>query len=295
METTEKKRGLSSFVLKIIACVLMTLDHIALLFIARGSGDIPTAYYVLRAIGKMAFPIFAFLAVEGVYHTKDIRKYLLRLFLFAFGLDAFGYAVSFITKIPIGDNPLIGNAFTDIFLGVLTVYLLRKKNLFSLLAVFPIAYAFFCDYPIDVSYGTLFKADWGFYSIVLFVLYFLAKEGARAYLRSKAKKDGVEIESYQDVYGLRYEKIFESFALLLCGLVFSLIWKIDYTSYLLPNEFIPIGSYSILAIVFLLLYSGERGYSKPWVKWLFYGYYPFHLVLLGILSLFFGTLSTLLA
>lgn len=77
--------------LKIIAVVTMFLDHIALgpltNWILKNkpsmSADTYSFYYsfyhVLRAIGRMAFPIYCFLLVEGVAHTRNIRKYALRV------------------------------------------------------------------------------------------------------------------------------------------------------------------------------------------------------------------------
>lgn len=183
---TEKKRtfGLSGLALKIIACLLMTLDHIALLFIP-GEKDTYTLYYILRAIGKISFPIFAFLAVEGAYKTNNILKYLLRLFIFAIVLDGFGYTFGSIYHINVIDNPLIGNAFTDMFLGVLTVHLLKKKNWYSLFALFPIAISVLSDIDLFQTYGSLFKTDWGTFSIVLFIFYFLAKELSSLFIRKR--------------------------------------------------------------------------------------------------------------
>jgi hypothetical protein len=291
-ESTERKTfGLSSLWLKIIGTVLMTLDHVALLFIDASGGVIPTAYYVLRAIGKISFPIFAFLAVEGVYHTHNIRNYLLRLLAISLIMDLFGYLVSLATNITIATNPLIGNVFTDLFLGVLTVYLLRKKNKYSLFALLPIAYAVLSNYVIDVNYGTLFKTDWGTFSIVLFVVFFLCKEISNYYLKRKALTSGLDEDTYLISEGLRDQKIIEAVGLIFVELLFYLIYRLDYTSTFIPNEFVPIGTYSALAFIFILLYNGKKGYENKIVQYSFYAYYPLHLIILGLLSLSFGVLS----
>ena len=99
-----KKTGLTGSHLKWIAIITMLIDHIgaALLEIgllpkvanavlAGNSFDYVMEDYhfwytfddVLRSIGRLAFPIFCFLLVEGFLHTKDVKKYALRLGLFA--------------------------------------------------------------------------------------------------------------------------------------------------------------------------------------------------------------------
>lgn len=70
-----RKIGLSTFDLKCIAVVTMLIDHIgAFLY---------TDQVWLRYIGRLAFPIYCFLIVEGYYHTRDVRKYIGRLAVFA--------------------------------------------------------------------------------------------------------------------------------------------------------------------------------------------------------------------
>ena len=59
-------KGLSGSALKVIALVSMTLDHIAYYLM-----DNSIAYDVMRTVGRMAFPIFAFLLVEGYAHTRS--------------------------------------------------------------------------------------------------------------------------------------------------------------------------------------------------------------------------------
>lgn len=75
-------KGLSGSALKVIALVSMTLDHIAYYLM-----DESIAYDAMRTMGRMAFPIFAFLLVEGYVHTRSVRKYALSLFIFALVSD----------------------------------------------------------------------------------------------------------------------------------------------------------------------------------------------------------------
>ena len=72
-------KGLSGSALKIIALVSMTMDHIAYYLMEHGS----LMYDLMRTMGRMAFPIFAFLLVEGYGHTRSTRKYALSLLAFA--------------------------------------------------------------------------------------------------------------------------------------------------------------------------------------------------------------------
>lgn len=290
-----KRFLLSAFQLKVIACLLMTLDHVAMLFLPGGiDGQFGTLYYVLRAVGKISFPIFAFLAVDGVYHTHNIYKYIFRLLVFSLVLDSFGFLVGGITGITIRSNPLIGNAFTDILLGVSAVYFLKKKSVVSFFAIVPIAVSVLTCIDLGNDWGTIFKADWGFFSMVLFLLLFLAREGTAFYLKQKALKDKLMENAYLDTVGFRYQKYAQSVALITCEMVFYLIYRYSYSSTFLPGEFVPIGTFSVLAFLFYLLYSGEKGYSRKWVQYSFYFYYPFHLIVLGIFSMFFGVLANYL-
>lgn len=65
-----RKQGLSQEGLKLIACVSMLVDHIGMLFLP-GLG--------FRMIGRIAFPIYCFLLVEGEHYTRNPKRYALRL------------------------------------------------------------------------------------------------------------------------------------------------------------------------------------------------------------------------
>ena len=87
-------KGISGSWLKLIACVSMLIDHTAshvfrwmdwayYVFFQIGHREI-TPFFIMRSvIGRWAFPIFAFLIVEGFLHTHDRKKYGMNLFLFA--------------------------------------------------------------------------------------------------------------------------------------------------------------------------------------------------------------------
>ena len=83
------KRGLSQEALKAIACVTMLLDHIAATIVLdsfyRATGvekaQLAEAYNILRTIGRLAFPIYCFLLVEGTFYTKNPKRYGLRLLI----------------------------------------------------------------------------------------------------------------------------------------------------------------------------------------------------------------------
>ena len=64
----ERKFGLNTFVLKMIAIVTMLIDHVGVVLFPQ--------YFILRLIGRMAFPIFAYTLVEGFIHTRDVSKYM---------------------------------------------------------------------------------------------------------------------------------------------------------------------------------------------------------------------------
>ena len=64
-------KGINTFTLKVIALLAMLCDHL-------GHALFPELI-ILRIIGRISFPIFAYVLVEGFYYTRDVNKYMLRL------------------------------------------------------------------------------------------------------------------------------------------------------------------------------------------------------------------------
>lgn len=107
---------MNSFRLKWIAIITMLIDHVAAALLPQSS----PAWIIMRVIGRLAFPIFVFLLVEGFHHTKDVKKYLIRLGIFAllsevpFDLAFYGTVLEFTHQ----------NIFFTLFLGLACIYLM---------------------------------------------------------------------------------------------------------------------------------------------------------------------------
>lgn len=74
---------LNANVLKLIAIIAMTLDHLAKALYAVNRINL-VACVILQMFGQITMPIMCFFIAEGYRHTRDWRKYLIRLFVFAF-------------------------------------------------------------------------------------------------------------------------------------------------------------------------------------------------------------------
>jgi hypothetical protein len=72
-------RGLSAYALKTIAIIAMVIDHVAAAFVPAGSA----LYHLMRGIGRLTAPIMMYFIAEGYHHTRDVKKYALRLGIFA--------------------------------------------------------------------------------------------------------------------------------------------------------------------------------------------------------------------
>ncbi len=140
----EKKKGISGSTLKMIAIVTMLIDHIGAAVLARllmvnglgeldqtnadaimqwlsANGALYWTYTIMRMIGRGAFPIFCFLLVEGFLHTHDVKKYAMRLGLFAL-LSEIPFDLAFSSKILEFNYQ---NVFFTLFIGLLTMIAYR--------------------------------------------------------------------------------------------------------------------------------------------------------------------------
>ena len=149
---------MSGTALKWIAVISMLIDHTAEVLMNHNAAltePIWAQIYVLmRGIGRIAFPIYAFLLVEGFLHTRDVKKYLTRMFLFAVVSEIpFDLAV-FHTPFYWGYQ----NVFFTLFLGLLALAGIRWgtglwKRALALIMCVGAAQLINCDYG---AFGVFF-------------------------------------------------------------------------------------------------------------------------------------------
>lgn len=131
-------------VLKIIAIVSMLIDHIGHQFFPH--------IIILRIIGRIAFPIFAFHLVIGYKNTSNLKKYAIRLGLFAL-----------ISQIPFAFFGRGLNIFVTLLIGILAIYLYENnRNLIYILFIG----------IIGLTYVGIYF-DYGLYGVVLILIFYL--------------------------------------------------------------------------------------------------------------------------
>ena len=154
----EKKRGIDSFTLHILAMLFMLCDHLwATLFPAQEW---------MTCVGRLAFPIFAFMIAEGCYYTSNVKKYMLRLFLFAI-----------ISEIPfnliMGSSvfyPFHQNVLWTFLLGVLSIQIIEKakKKQKKWISFFVVCLVLLMDFLL----GTITMVDYNAAGILTVLLFY---------------------------------------------------------------------------------------------------------------------------
>lgn len=151
---------ITGFSLKLIAMLSMIIDHVGYIFF-------PNVLF-LRGFGRLAFPIFCFLLVEGFFHTKNQLSYFKRLLFFAF-LSELPFDLALHNSFLDWQHQ---NVFFTLALGLSSIFFLEEmtiKKSYSLLLFlnFIIAYFLNCDYGIG--------------GILLILIFYKAKESPFIY------------------------------------------------------------------------------------------------------------------
>ena len=234
----------TSFSLHIVAMICMVCDHMW--------GISLVGHDVFTCIGRLAFPLYAFLLVEGYFHTGDLKKYVKRLFLFAV-----------LSEIPF--NLVMGSRlFYPIHQNVLWSFLIsiglihwneqvKAKPVWKriLVGLATICIAYIAGLITFVDYYPA-----GIFMVLTF-------------------------------YFFRGKKWWNYLGQLLCMWYINveMLQGLEYQVSLLGNTFfIARQGLAVLALIPIWLYNGQQGYHSKKLQYFYYLFYPLHLLLLSLLK-----------
>ena len=235
------KMDLSAAALHILAMAFMLMDHLW--------ATLLPAQEWLTCVGRIAFPIFAFMAVEGYFHTHNLKKYLLRMLIFAV-----------ISEVPFdlmyGGTwfyPVHQNVIWTLMMGLVGIHLMetvrKKKSIFVYILVSAIVVI------LGGLLGTLSMVDYyGMGVLTVFIFYFFRGRKWWCLLGQMLALYWVNVEL---LGGLMYP-------IRLFGMEFELCQQ----------------GLALLALLPIWLYRGRQGYhSKPF-QYFCYAFYPIHMLVI---------------
>lgn len=245
----EKKNGtfsweITSMTLHFFAMVCMLLDHLWLI--------VPGNAEWMNCVGRLAFPIFAFLTVEGFFHTKNLKKYMGRMLLFAviselpFNLLVEGTWI----------YPFHQNVLWTFLIGLCLMWMnekaraTRKKWLVILTGAGTIL--------LGIILGAFTMVDYGYIGVLTVLVFYFFRgtewwhyAGQMLFLVYLNKQLG----------GMYYEMSF-----------------LGVTFYFQQQ------SLATLALVPIWLYQGKQGPYNKTLQLVYYAFYPVHMLLIGLLA-----------
>ena len=168
--------SLNAFTLKCVAILSMLVDHI-------GAGLFPDEMW-MRIVGRLAFPIFAFLICEGFYHTRSVKRYAIRLGIFAL-----------ISEVPFNllhsdhiFNPDAQNIFFTLLIGLLTIYGVEKYR------KHPRSYISPAILLTGIFIAQILRTDYGGFGVALIYIFY--------FFRNKRKIAVACLVAINIIYGL---------------------------------------------------------------------------------------------
>lgn len=246
----EMKKVLNSNIIKLIAIAAMTLDHIAWFIFPGYSYEVVPI--ILHIIGRITCPIMCYFIAEGYHYTKDIKKYTRRLFIFAllshipYVLASINY-VDYKSFIPFYYGSIL-NQTSVMWSLTWGLVMLRIENSKKINSQFLKTLLIFLICLIS------FPSDWSCIASLCI-------------LAIGTNKDNFKVQ-------------------MLWMLFYVLIYSIVYF-FALDKIYGIIQMAVVLAIPILMLYNGKRSSNQKYnkfMKWVFYLYYPIHLLIIGLLQ-----------
>lgn len=236
------KKGLSAFTLKVLACVFMLVDHIGVMFFPSVA--------LLRIIGRLSYPLFAYFIAEGSRYTRNKTKRFLSVFLLGAICEAVFVAFS---------GSYSGNILLTFSVSILLIYLLDyTKKMFNRSVSLGFVYLtlFVLSLIATYFYCENIGLDYGFFGV-------LAPVFCSAF---------DNLGEFSDKLYSRVRRKYISIAMFSLGLVLLVIF----------DSVLSCQVYCLLSIPLLMLYNGERG--KYSFKYGFYLFYPLHFVVLEAIA-----------
>ncbi len=241
------------FMLKLIAIITMLIDHTGAI--------IYTDNLIFRIIGRLSFPIFAFLIAEGYAHTRDSKKYISRVFIFAmisqipFFLAFYLYDGSF--NIYDIVNYFSGN-LNVLFTFTLALFAIWSyENMNKILSAFVV----FSLCLLATSLGV----DYSFYGVLLVFVFYIFKS-----------KTGKILAFFvvHFIYLCQTRGII-TFVDGIPSINTLIFMNISYTLVMIMP---------LVSSIFIYFYNGQLGSKK--LKWFFYVFYPAHILILYLIKIY---------
>ena len=295
-----KYQILNTFGLKIIAIIVMSLDHAGQFLLHYGNlsfsdknfwnNPLCATGYVLCCVGRLALPIFCVLFAEGMRHSHDREKYVARLGLMA--------AIIFASEIIIRYTLQI--AFDNIFLLFVCagtfILLFERKDNYKYLMFLPLAVVimgFSANLYTSLTGGELLwwpaylRPQYNLYGFLLMVLSYFAYRLADQRVLTYAKDNHSTLPLSELQKSAYYRTLTNILWAIILVVVTVFFWLLSIINYQFDVYTMNIQSYALITVIPLLLYNGEKGYKHRAIQYGFYLYYPIHLGLL-LLGFFLG-------
>jgi len=242
----ERRFDISSAGLHILAMALMLLDH-AWHTVVPGNDW-------MTCLGRIAFPIFAFMIVQGYFHTHSLKRYALRMLLYAvvseipFNLMAGGYYL----------YPFHQNVLWTFLMGLGAIHLneLARRSGRMWLRVITAMGTVFIGYVL----GYLTMVDYYGAGVVMVLgFYFFRGRSWMSFIGQLA------VMYYLNCVELRG---------------FSYEIEVLGSAVLFPRQ-----GFALLALIPIWLYRGRQGYSSRWFRRICYWFYPAHMAALVLIAM----------
>lgn len=243
--TNTKKFETTSFSLHLMAMLFMLCDHLW--------GTILPGNDWLTCIGRVCFPIYAFLLVEGYFHTSNLKKYVKRLLLFAV-----------ISEIPF-----------NLAMASSVIYPFHQNVLWSFLIALGLIH---CNEKAKASEKLWIRIAVGIFTILA---------GYLLGLITMVDYYHAGILMVLTFYFFHHRNWWDYVGQLLClGYInLELLGGFGYEVVLFGETvFLTRQGLALLALIPIWLYKGKQGYHSKWWKYFCYAFYPVHLLILGLLK-----------